>query len=62
MEKSDSDIPRVDLYRKTIGFNEKNDKNYKETWKSSKDHKNQNDQYLWPWNFETNPTKSTKIM
>ena len=43
MKKSDSDIPRVDLYRKTIVFNENKSQNLQ---KSLKDHKNQNDQYL----------------
>ena len=59
MEKSDSDIPRVDLYKKHYGFEWKKTPNLQT---SLKDHKNQNGQYLCPWNFETNPNKSTKIM
>ena len=43
MKKSDSDIPRIDLYRKTIVVNAKTHHNLQ---KSLKDHKNQNDQYL----------------
>ena len=42
MKKADFDIPRVDLYRKTIVFNNK----YQNLQRSLKDHKNQNDQYL----------------
>ena len=36
MEKSDSDIPRVDLYRKTMVFDEKNKKKYKKVKISKK--------------------------
>ena len=36
MEKSDSDIPRVDLYRKTIVVNEKKTKKYKKVKISKK--------------------------